>query len=89
MPEVCECALMTREQDPPPEPKGQTWLSPDVAFCRARRFGLSDVVFCLMDDAQSCAFAITSGQSVFCRHPKRDKIIAQTRASLPRKPEKP
>jgi hypothetical protein len=80
---------MTREHDLPPEPKSQTWLSPDIDFCRARRFGHSDVVFCLMDDAENCAFAISSGQSVFCRHPERDKIIAHTKTSLPPKPEKP
>jgi hypothetical protein len=79
---------MTREHDMQPKPKTQTWLSPDVAFCRARRFGLSDVVFCLMDDAQHCAFAISSGQSVFCRHPERERIIAQTNKTMPLHPLK-
>lgn len=79
MDNVCENAWMTLENDIKPKPKKQTWLSPDVAFCRARRFGLSDVVFCLMDDAHHCGYAISSGQSVFCRHPQREKIIAQTR----------
>ena len=77
---------MTPEQDKPAKSK-KTWLSPDVAFCRARRFGLSDVVFCLMDDAEFCAFAITSGQGVFCRHPERDKIIARTKAALQQTPK--
>lgn len=80
---------MTRDDHRQPESQAQTWLSPKVAFCRARRFGLSDVVFCLMEDARNCAFAISSGQSVFCRHPERDKIIAQTKNALPSRTVKP
>lgn len=81
--------LMRPTDDKPRKDKAQTWLSPNVAFCRARRFGLSDVVFCLMDDAQNCAFAISSGQSVFCRHPERERIIVRTKTSASRNPTKP
>jgi hypothetical protein len=78
---MCENILMTPENDIKPEPGRQTWSSPNVGFCRARRFGVSDVVFCLMDDGHNCGFAIRFGQGVFCRHPDREKIIARTRAN--------
>jgi hypothetical protein len=72
---------MTPKDDMKPKPDKQTWSSPNVALCRARRFGLTDVVFCLVPDGCNCAFAITFGQGVFCRHPERKKIIAQTKAA--------
>lgn len=80
---VCDFELMTRKDDIQAAPGRQTWAAPRIAFCRARRFGFSDVVFCLMEDGHTCGFAVRLGQGVFCRHPEREKIIAQTTANIP------
>jgi hypothetical protein len=77
---MCEYGLMNSNERTKSKTGGRTWLSPDVAFCRARRFGVSDVVFCLMSDAQNCGFAVGFERSFFCLHPQREKIIAQTKA---------
>jgi hypothetical protein len=35
-----------------------------------------------MEDGHLCGYAISLGQGVFCRHPGREKIIAQTKANI-------
>jgi hypothetical protein len=65
-----------------PKSEKQPLSSPNVALCRARRFGLTDVVFCLVPNGHNCGFAISVGQGVFCRHPDCEQIIAQTKAVL-------
>ncbi|MGA2245603.1 MAG: hypothetical protein ABSH48_11430 [Verrucomicrobiota bacterium] len=77
---MCERAVMNPEDDLEPDPVNQTWTSPNIVYCRARRFGMTDVVFCLVNDGHNCGFAISSGKGVFCRHPDRKKIIAQTKS---------
>ncbi len=65
------------------EPVGEpTWRVPDIANCRAVRFGLNDdIVYCLRDNARSCGYALAFGRSFLCLHPKRGEIVARTLAS--------
>lgn len=59
----------------------QLWQVPDCAFCRAIRFGgEDDMVYCLMEDAHRCGYALRFGSGFFCHHPKRGEIMAQTTA---------
>ena len=63
-----------------PERK-QSWVTPDLARCRARSFGASDIVFCLEEDPRHCAYAVSYGCSYFCLHLKRLEIAARTKAA--------
>ncbi len=60
-----------------------TWRVPEIANCRAMRFGANDdIVYCLRDDARSCGYALAFGPTFLCLHPKRGEIVAQTLTSL-------
>ncbi len=61
---------------------GPIWQAPDIAFCRAIRLGgEDDLVYCLMEDAYRCAYAVRFGSGFFCRHPNRVEITARTKAN--------
>ena len=54
---------------------------PDFSKCRARRFGGSEVVYCLTDNPGSCIHALLFSAGTFCLHPDREKFIARTKAA--------
>ena len=59
----------------------QTWRMPDLAFCRAMRFGQGDdMVYCMNEDADNCGYALRFGSGFFCHHPRRGEIVARTKA---------
>lgn len=58
---------------------GQTWRVPDIATCRAVRFGHGDeIIYCLMENSQTCGFSLRLGGAFLCLHPKRREIVAHT-----------
>lgn len=50
-----------------------------MAECRARRFGGSEVVYCLADDPAGCAHAAMCGRETLCRHPDREEFIQRAK----------
>ena len=57
----------------------QTWRVPDIATCRAARLGHGDeIIYCLMENAQTCGFSLRLGAGFLCLHPKRRQIVAHT-----------
>jgi len=55
---------------------------PDFSKCRARRFGDSDVVYCLADDFRNCVHALSFSSGTFCLHPEREKFIVRARTAM-------
>ena len=53
------------------------------ASCRARASGIGDFVDCLMRPAPGCKHALSFGYGIFCRHPERAGIVAQTEQNPP------
>jgi hypothetical protein len=59
----------------------RSWRLPNLAFCRALRFGQSDdMVYCMNENADTCGYALRFGSGFFCHHPKRGEIVARTKA---------
>jgi hypothetical protein len=58
----------------------RTWRVPQIADCRAVRFGHNaEIVYCLTADPQTCGFALRFGSSFLCLHPKREEIVLRTK----------
>ena len=53
---------------------------PDVHKCRAKRSGSTQYEICLVPAAASCKLALSFGPTIFCLHPLRQDIVAQTKA---------
>jgi hypothetical protein len=51
---------------------------PDVAICRARRSGVIDMAYCLVDKPHGCKYAEPFKGKIFCFHPEREEIMART-----------
>ncbi|MEI8037762.1 MAG: hypothetical protein WCJ14_05175 [Verrucomicrobiota bacterium] len=53
------------------------------ADCRARPSGVGSFVDCLMGQPLHCQHGLSFGYGIFCRHPERERIVAQTEANPP------
>jgi hypothetical protein len=71
------------EGDSPLEKKPPRRL-PDMRICRAKP-RTPELVDCLVDNPGLCPHVLSFGDSYFCKHPKRDEIIARTVAAKQRK----
>ena len=48
---------------------------PDPEICRTSYRGQAlDISYCLVENPESCEYAVCFGSSVFCRHPDRRKF---------------
>jgi hypothetical protein len=55
---------------------------PSRAICRAEELFSVDHYKCLVKTPGGCQCAIFFGGAVFCQHPKREEIAAQTKKKL-------
>jgi len=53
---------------------------PDTSVCRARRSGIGDYVYCLVESPVSCSKVLNFGERYFCLHPENQAIAAHTQA---------
>jgi hypothetical protein len=55
--------------------------TPEFTNCRVRRFGNTDIFFCLSDNQPNCDYTLKFGDSCFCLSPQRTAIASRTRAA--------
>ena len=51
---------------------------PDMQICRATDL-IPDFANCLVETPSACLYALSFGNGYLCKHPERDKIIANTK----------
>ena len=54
---------------------------PDIARCRVKSSGLTELICCLVADPSNCEYIAHDYFDAFCFHPKRNEILARSEAS--------
>lgn len=52
----------------------------EIEKCRAKENGAGDLVDCLaLEQVHLCGYSLAFGSGYFCKHPRRDEIIENTK----------